>query len=564
MMTMLDILNTKKAASVSMAAQKPSSWELEPDGFIFLPLRKIDDNPYQPRSHYDAEHILNLAASIKAMKTEVPATRGLQQVPLARVIFRKGESTELAPRHFYGAGNITRIMETRTDAGVQLMFGHSRYRAFLVLSQGIAAHRRTHGLTLGLNWASVTEVETRFAELLDPDPDYAEMPIMLGFALDHAMWSHAITENSQRKNITAIEEAQSIERAMEEFGLSIEEAAKPFGYQRSTASNKVRLRRLPADVQKAISAGELSERHGRELLRVIDDPARVQKLADLAIKKSMSVRQLTENVDWEEKGLKADQEKARQVAAARSALANGWQTPMSETLTSSRVLDTQDWQAGAFDKNDVKDRMLIEQGVCSAQACECFAVVHSTYHHEQGYRPDPAKAPNMCLGCTNHNAKVDKRNALGKVTDGGVDARAKLVADAERKRKLEAMNNEAHMVWQRWLRDQDKHALWNSITFWQAAVNVGNWRLTEAIEKAPDVQTACNELLKALYLSTREYNSELGGQAHTVAGVKKLLKALGSVSRETEYDGIQEVFKGDDDARVSAKLVGGAALEGRL
>lgn len=545
-MTTLDIVTTKKAAAMSTAAQTPSAWELEPDGFIFVPLRKIDDNPYQPRSHYDAEHILNLAASIKALKGEVPATRGLQQMPLARVVFRKGDSVELVPRHFYSAGNITRIMETRSDAAVQLMFGHSRYRAFLVLCYGIAANRRTHGATLGLNWAAVPEVETRFAELLDPDPDYAEMPIMLGFALDHAMWAHAITENSQRKNITAIEEAQSIERAMEEFGLSLEEAAKPFGYQRSTASNKVRLRKLPADVQKAISAGELSERHGRELLRVIDDPERVKKLFDLATKKSLSVRQLAENVDWEEKGLKADQEKARQVAAARAALAT-WQTPMGETLTPDRVLDTQDWQVVTFDKSDAKDRILIEQGGCSAQACECFAVVHSTYHQEQGYHPDPAKAPNMCLGCTNRNNKLAKRNALGEVMDGGVDARAKAAAEAERKRKLEALNNEAHTVWQRWLRDQDKHQLWNSITFWQAALRVGHWHVSEALEKAPDVQTACDDLLKKIYMGTREYNNGLGGQVHTVAAVQKVIKALGSVSRETKYDGIQEVFEGDGD-----------------
>lgn len=544
-MTTLDLLNTKKAAAISMAAQKPTAWELAPDGFIFVPLRKIDDNPYQPRSHYDAEHILNLAASIKALKSEVPATRGLQQMPLARVVFRKGDAVELAPRHVYSAGNATRIMETRSDAAVQLMFGHSRYRAFLVLCHGIAANRRSSGANLGLNWAGVAEVETRFAELLDPDPDYAEMPIMLGFALDHAMWQHAITENSQRKNITAIEEAQSMQRAMDEFGLRVEEAAKPFGYERSTASNKVRLLKLPTDVQKKISSGELSERHGRELLRVIDDPARVTKLFDLAIKKSLSVRQLAENVDWEEKGLKADQGKARQVAAARAALAT-WQTPMGETLTPDRLKDTTDWQAVSFDKTDPKDRILVEQGGCNSQ-CECLALIYNEYHSANGYRPDPDNAPHVCLGCTNRNSLLTKRNALGEVTDGGVDVRAKLAADAARKGKLEAMNNEAHTVWQRWLRDQNRHALWNNITFWQVVVKVGNWRVTEAIEKAPDVQTACNELLKTLYLSTREYHSELGGQAHTVANVRKLLKALGSVSRETDYASIQEVFEGDDD-----------------
>lgn len=543
-MTTLDLLNTPKAAAMSLANGFGHP-EAATGSMVAVPLVQILDNPYQPRGSYDPEHILKLAASIKALKRNLPATMGLQQVPLARLVLRQRDGgLDVASRSLYERGRAQRAIHEERNAAVQLMFGHSRLRALMVLNDGLR-YALKHDHT-GIKFGSVPEVETAYAELLDPDGDYATMPVVLGFALDHEMWKHAITENSQRKNITAIEEAVSIERAMEEFGLSIEEAAKPFGYQRSTAANKVRLRKLPADVQKAISAGDLSERHGRELLRVIDDPARVKKLFDLAINKSLSVRQLAENVDWEEKRLKADQEKARQVAAARAALAT-WQTPMGETLTPDRVKDTQSWQVTAFDKSDPKHRILVEQGGCSAQACDCFAVVHSTYHHEQSYRPDADKAPNFCLGCTEQNHLFGKCRALGEVKDDSADARAKAAAEAERRRQIEAINTEAASVWQRWLRDQDKHALWNSLAFWRVVVKAYGYGLDQVFEQSADLDEACTLMLAQMYRSTREHNSELREYMHSVANVRKLIKALGSVSRETEYAGIQEVFEGDDD-----------------
>jgi len=171
-----------------------------------MPLLKIFDNPYQPRANYDAEHILNLAVSIKSLKGELVATRGLQQTPTARLITIRQK--RLVDRAFYADAH---AMLVRDDLGVQLMFGHSRLRAFMVLAEGLGA--LGDGSAVGLRFAGVRELETRYADLLDPDLDYATMPMFLGFALDHAMWAHAITENSQRKNITAMEEARTMQRA---------------------------------------------------------------------------------------------------------------------------------------------------------------------------------------------------------------------------------------------------------------------------------------------------------------------------------------------------------------
>ncbi len=508
---MLDLLKTPKATAASLTNN--SAKDDNHGGPKFVPLRIIQDNPYQPRGHYDAEHILNLALSIKRLKADVPTTLGLQQIPLARSVGQQ----------------------------VQLMFGHSRLRAFMVLAEGL--RRLGDGSGVGLSFASVNEKETRFAELLDPDPDYAVMPVMIAFALDNAMWQHAITENSQRKNITAMEEARTMQRAIDEFGLTTEEAGKPFGYQRSTSANKLRLLNLPPEVQTAIDAGDLTERHGRELLRLADDPERLRLAAEDAIKKGKTVRQLAEQVGWSEQAMKQAQEKARQLEAARAAIRNGWRTPANTEVSPRCVQDIESYKANIFDSQDAADRILVEQNGCGPQ-CGCFVLAYVEHRAERGYHPDPENAPKVCMACTDWNAISTQRRALGTIEDTSDEGRAKREAAAAKKQQIEAMNNEAHTVWQGWLKDQDKHALWNSLAFWKvASASDMRWGMEASIRNSPDVQTACGELLKSMYRNTRSYNSDLGESVHTVAEVERLIKSLG-VSRETGEDaGIEQIIE---------------------
>lgn len=521
---MLDLLKTPKAATISTANGTATVSQETPGAIVAVPLVQILDNPYQPRGSYDPEHILKLAASIKSLKANLPATMGLQQVPLARLVLRQRDgSVDVAARHLYNAGRAQRAIHEEPNAAVQLMFGHSRLRALMVLCDGLRyTLKHNH---IGTQFNSVAEVETTYAELLDPDGDYATMPLVLGFALDHEMWRHAITENSQRKNITAIEEAISIERAMEEFGLSLEEAGKPFGYARSTANNKVRLRKLPEDVQQMISRGELTERHGRELLRLVDDPERVKKLVELVSKKEMSVRELANSVDYEEKDLKERQQKVRELAAARQALVTGWQlTSEAAPVPPEAVTDLPDWKFSEFDINDKGHVALLQQGKCSSLCCPCFVVGYSNYRADRGVRPDPMNAPHVCLACTDSAERYRKERTLGDL--GLSEEERQCQAErAEKKRQATLRNNEAHTVWQAWLKNQDKAALWNSVTFWQVAAN-HTWQLEPIFRAASDVQTACAELLKLFYQNTREYDREADERVHTVTNVKKLIKSL--------------------------------------
>jgi hypothetical protein len=91
-----------------------------------------------------------------------------------------------------------------------------------------------------------------------------------------AVWA----ENSQRKNISAIEEAELLQRKLEQLqangGGSQREVAEAWGLARPTVANKIRLLQLPPEIQQANREGKLSERACADLLRV----AEVQQAAN--------------------------------------------------------------------------------------------------------------------------------------------------------------------------------------------------------------------------------------------------------------------------------------------
>lgn len=530
---MLDLLKAPKAAAaVSTSIALPAAAGSEGTGIVYVGLRKIADNPYQPRGHYDAEHILNLALSIKRMKPDLPQTRGLQQLPMARVVSvdRSGLITVLMQGMY--VGNHARQALAKTDAMVELMFGHSRLRAFMLLAEGLRALK--DGSAIGLDLRGVGEIETRFAELQDADLDYIEMPMMLGFALDHQMWAHAITENSQRKNITAIEEAQSLQRAMDEFGLTMEEAGKPFGYARSTAANKVRLLSLPKEVQQAIATGELSERHGRELVRLAADPVRLKAAADAAIKKGQTVRQLQEDVNWKEKELKGEQAKMQELGAAKTALAAGWTLPgQTAPVGVEKLVDLPYWKLNEFDQENPKHAALICGGHCGPH-CACFVVGYTDARAEGGYRPDPERAPHVCVACTNSSERHTKINALGALLPDSEEMRVAKAEAAEMKRQAQLRNDAAHVVWQRWLNDVDKAALWGDIRFWRV-VGRYHYSLESIFREATDAQGALDLLLQMLYRRTKVWDPEIKIEAHAMKEVQALIRALGgNVAQEEE------------------------------
>lgn len=78
----------------------------------------------------------------------------------------------------------------------------------------------------------------------------------------------ALVENLQRRDLDFIEEAEGISQLIRVFGMSQEEAARRLGKSQSAVANKLRLLKLPRDILERLRQFNLSERHGRALLRL--------------------------------------------------------------------------------------------------------------------------------------------------------------------------------------------------------------------------------------------------------------------------------------------------------
>ena len=101
----------------------------------------------------------------------------------------------------------------------------------------------------------------------------------------------AFIENSQRKDVTAIEEARTCERILSSNDLTQEQLAKQLGMSQSTLANKLRLLTLPVEIQDALLHGEISERHARSLLSIKDTKTQLELLEKIKNEK-LTVREL--------------------------------------------------------------------------------------------------------------------------------------------------------------------------------------------------------------------------------------------------------------------------------
>lgn len=100
----------------------------------------------------------------------------------------------------------------------------------------------------------------------------------------------ATVENIQRQDLSPIEEAKSYLKLVEEFNLTQEEVAKKMGKSRSVVANKIRLLHLPAEIQKSLVEGKITEGHAK-LLLAIPNPEKQRAFYEMIIKNSLTVRQ---------------------------------------------------------------------------------------------------------------------------------------------------------------------------------------------------------------------------------------------------------------------------------
>lgn len=93
-----------------------------------------------------------------------------------------------------------------------------------------------------------------------------QVPVLVRDVDDHATAAMALIENMQREDLNPLEEAQGLQRLINEFGLTHEQAAQAVGRSRSATSNLLRLLNLAEPVQTMLLAGDIEMGHARALL----------------------------------------------------------------------------------------------------------------------------------------------------------------------------------------------------------------------------------------------------------------------------------------------------------
>ncbi|MBE4907911.1 nucleoid occlusion protein [Bacillus luteolus] len=107
--------------------------------------------------------------------------------------------------------------------------------------------------------------------------------------------SVALIENLQREELSAIEEAVAYSKLLELHNLTQEALAQRLGKGQSTVANKLRLLKLPDDVQNALMEKSLTERHARALIPLKDPEKQVQLMKEI-IEKQLNVKQTEDRV----------------------------------------------------------------------------------------------------------------------------------------------------------------------------------------------------------------------------------------------------------------------------
>ncbi len=192
---------------------------------MLLPLDDLAPGQYQPRTRMDEGALYELAESIKS--------QGIMQPILVRRLSGSRSAADSA-------------------ANYEIIAGERRFRA-----------ARLAGLT--------------------------EVPVLLREVPDEAAAAMALIENIQREDLNPLEEAQGVQRLLDEFGLTHEQAAQAVGRSRSATSNLLRLLQLSEPVQTMLMAGDIDMGHARALL-ALDGAAQITAANQVNARK-LSVRE---------------------------------------------------------------------------------------------------------------------------------------------------------------------------------------------------------------------------------------------------------------------------------
>lgn len=114
------------------------------------------------------------------------------------------------------------------------------------------------------------------------------VPCLIKDVPDEAAVAIALIENIQREDLNAMEEAQALDRLMNEFELTHQEVAEAVGKSRTTITNLLRLNNLNDDVKLLVEHGDIEMGHARALLALAGESQ--SDAAQIVSGKALTVR----------------------------------------------------------------------------------------------------------------------------------------------------------------------------------------------------------------------------------------------------------------------------------
>jgi ParB family chromosome partitioning protein len=115
------------------------------------------------------------------------------------------------------------------------------------------------------------------------------VPVLIRDIPDDAALAMSLIENIQREDLNPLEEAAGIQRLIDEFTMTHQQAADAVGRSRSAASNLLRLLQLAKPAQDMLMAGDIEMGHARALLPL--SKGEQGRIAALVADKGYSVRE---------------------------------------------------------------------------------------------------------------------------------------------------------------------------------------------------------------------------------------------------------------------------------
>lgn len=122
----------------------------------------------------------------------------------------------------------------------------------------------------------------------------SEIPVVIREVDDRTVVAMALIENIQREDLNPLEEANALQRLIDEFDLTHAQAAEAVGRSRAAVSNLLRLLELPHEIRVLVETRALEMGHARALLALT--PQAAIALARQAADHEWSVREVEHRV----------------------------------------------------------------------------------------------------------------------------------------------------------------------------------------------------------------------------------------------------------------------------